>query len=326
MSKSKHGQKILITGAGTLGTELVRNVVKNEENRISEVRVIDQSEEALWRLEEAVPRPDTPLKLFLGDIRDKERMKLAMRNVDIVIHTAALKHVRYTNYNPIECVRSNIDAVADIVTLAVESPTVETFVNISTDKACAPENIYGESKRIGETLTNWGNRISGKEFYSCRFGNFLGSRGSVFDRWKEQRSSGEITLTDGRMNRFFIRPSEVAEFIIGTLYDDSMYYAGGVVVPMMKSFNMETVANVVADAWKVNVRCVGADKGEKLNESLISTMESEYARACFGGKSNFWYVSPERVEEHLHGGVDSAMIPPASKAATKRYLQMEGII
>jgi UDP-N-acetylglucosamine 4,6-dehydratase len=323
VSENQYGKKVLITGAGTLGTALVKNLT-NDPDRISEVRVIDQSEEALWRLEEAVPNPTLPRKLFLGDIRDKERMKLAMRDVDIVVHTAALKHVRYTNYNPIECVRSNIDAVADIVTLAVESPTIKTFVNISTDKACAPENIYGESKRIGETLTNWGNRISGKEFYSCRFGNFLGSRGSVFDRWKNQ--VGGITLTDARMNRFFILPSEVAEFIVSTFFDDGMYYAGGVVIPMMKTFNMGRIAEVCSEAWGMNINVIGADKGEKIDEALVSTMESEYTHAYFGQHTNFWYISPEKVLDHLVGGIDSSMVPPASKIATRKYLQMGGII
>lgn len=185
---------LLITGAGTLGTELVKVVNDLDEGYFGEIRILDHSEEALWRLEEQTHPSRLPLKMFLGDIRDEERMRLAMRNVDTVIHTAALKHLRYTNYNPIECLKSNCEAVYKMIELAIELESVKTFINLSTDKACNPDNIYGETKRIGETLSTWGHRVSGKNIYSVRPGNFFGSHGSVFDRWQEQRRSGEIEL------------------------------------------------------------------------------------------------------------------------------------
>jgi UDP-N-acetylglucosamine 4,6-dehydratase len=310
---------LLITGAGTLGRSIVNAVQRNNDSYYGEIRVIDQSEEALWRLEEQMERGPISVKMFLGDIRDEERMKLAMRRVDTVIHTAALKHLRYTNYNPIECLKSNCEAVYKLIQLAVEMDNVKTFVNISTDKACNPDNIYGETKRIGETLTTWGWRISGKNFYSVRPGNFLDSHGSVFDRWREQRKGGQICVTDPKMNRFFIKQKDIGEFVYWSQYGKTM--GGMVLVPMMSCLNMGVVADVMADKWNVVVGMTGADEGEKFDEEIIGYHEADRTLACFAEEPEHFKIHPKKVEPHINTGISTKFIPSMTHGQTAKFLE-----
>ncbi len=268
--------KVLITGAGTLGTELAKQLLDNGYS----VRVMDNSEQALWRFEENMnDRKGPRLEIVLGDIRDHNAVVRCMRRIEYVIHTAALKHVRFTNDSPMECIETNIIGTKDLVLDAMRRDSVKKFIFISTDKACFPINIYGESKRIGEYLATWANQQSGKCFLSCRFGNYLGSSGSVIDRWKVQKESGEITLTEPNMRRFFIKPAEVASFIIRLMESkDKDIGNGNIYIPIMKVIDMETLSSVVAKKWGVKVKTIGKFPGEKIDEILLNPEEMSRAR------------------------------------------------
>jgi len=268
--------KVLITGAGTLGTELAKQLLDNGYS----VRVMDNSEQALWRFEENMnDRKGPRLEIVLGDIRDHNAVVRCMRRNEYVIHTAALKHVRFTNDSPMECIETNIIGTKDLVLDAMRRDSVKKFIFISTDKACFPINIYGESKRIGEYLATWANQQSGKCFLSCRFGNYLGSSGSVIDRWKVQKESGEITLTEPNMRRFFIKPAEVASFIIRLMESkDKDIGNGNIYIPIMKVIDMETLSSVVAKKWGVKVKTIGKFPGEKIDEILLNPEEMSRAR------------------------------------------------
>ena len=268
--------KVLITGAGTLGTELAKQLLDNGYS----VRVMDNSEQALWRFEENMnDRKGPRLEIILGDIRDHNAVVRCMRRIEYVIHTAALKHVRFTNDSPMECIETNIIGTKDLVLDAMRRDSVKKFIFISTDKACFPINIYGESKRIGEYLATWANQQSGKCFLSCRFGNYLGSSGSVIDRWKVQKESGEITLTEPNMRRFFIKPAEVASFIIRLMESkDKDIGNGNIYIPIMKVIDMETLSSVVAKKWGVKVKTIGKFPGEKIDEILLNPEEMSRAR------------------------------------------------
>ena len=269
--------RVLITGAGTLGTELAKQLL----DKGYMVRVMDNSEQALWKFEERVAKPDSSrlLEMVLGDINDHNTVVRCMRRMEFVIHTAALKHVRFTNDSPVECIETNILGTKDLILDAMRRDSVRKFIFISTDKACFPINIYGESKRVGEYLAAWAYEQSGKNFMSCRFGNYLGSSGSVIDRWKEQRASGEILLTDPNMRRFFIKPAEVAAFVIRLMESsDESIGKGNIYIPIMKVIDMETLSSVVAKKWGVKVRVIGKFPGEKADEVLLNQEEMSRAR------------------------------------------------
>jgi FlaA1/EpsC-like NDP-sugar epimerase len=307
--------RVLITGAGTLGTELARQL----QNRCLEVRVLDSAEEALWKLEEALPHTGT-VTYNLGDIRDQTRVRQVMYGCDMVIHTAALKHVKYTNTNPLEAVETNIIGVKNMVQEAMECRTLDRFVFISSDKACYPTNIYGETKRIGESIVAWAQGqahrgLMAKSFSSFRFGNFLGSRGSVFDRWKRQREDGTIHLTNPRMNRYFIKPREVAEFTIKM--SCSRDVGGTVVVPFMKNLNMGTIAAIVADKWGVEVQTDEPVPGEKINEAIIGEEESHRTEMNKDG----FIIRSNLFDGSISGQVSTRTTPVLDRVNTRAYIE-----
>lgn len=308
-------KRVLITGAGTLGTELARQL----QFRCMEVRMMDCSEEALWRLDEELPHNPT-VTFHLGDIRDRARVRQLMYGCDMCIHTAALKHVKYTNNNPNETVETNIQGVRNMVQEAMECRTMERFVFISSDKACYPSNIYGETKRIGETIVSWadGQAHRGmmlKSFASMRFGNFLGSHGSVFDRWKKQRKDGVIHLTNPRMNRYFIKPKEAAEFIIKQ--SCNRVIGGTVVVPFMKSLNMGIVAKIVADKWKVEVQVDKPVPGEKIDEAIIGEEEAHRTEMTKDG----FIIRPNIFDGSISAQVSTRTTPCCDKINTREYIE-----
>jgi UDP-N-acetylglucosamine 4,6-dehydratase len=307
-------KRVLITGAGTLGTALARQL----HQRCLEVRMMDNSEEALWKLEEELPH-NASVTYMLGDIRDGARVRQLMYGCDMCIHTAALKHVKYTNINPLESVDTNITGTRNLVSEAMECRTMERFVFISSDKACYPTNIYGETKRIGESIVGWADSqahrgMMMKSFASMRFGNFLGSRGSVFDRWKKQREDGTIHLTNPRMNRYFIKPKEVAEFVIHQACNRDI--GGTVVVPFMRNLNMGIIAKIVAEKWKVEVQVDEPVPGEKIDEAIIGEEEAYRTEMTKDG----FLIRPNVFDGSMTAQVSTRTTPVADKINTADYI------
>ena len=200
------GKVILITGGvGSIGSEIVRKILEYEPRA---VRVLDNNETGLFDLEQELQ--SEKIRIFVGDVRDKERLKRAIEDVDLVFHAAALKHVPLCEYNPFEAVKTNVIGTQNLIDVAIDEE-VEKIITISTDKAVNPINVMGATKLLAERLTISANFYKGdrETAFSCvRFGNVLYSRGSVLPLFEEQIKKGFITLTDSNMTRFIMNTSQ----------------------------------------------------------------------------------------------------------------------
>jgi len=262
------GKVVLVTGGtGSFGGEFIEMVLK--EHRPSAVRVFSRDEvkqlEMSWRLS------DSRLRFLIGDVRDKERLHRAMKGVDIAVHAAALKQVPMAEYNPIEAVKTNIIGAANVVDTAIDND-VGKVVFISTDKAVHPVNLYGATKLVAEKLFIQANAYAGREKtrFSCvRYGNVMGSRGSVISLFGEARKNGVIRITDERMTRFWISLRQVARFVIECM---GKMIGGEIFVPKIPSMRLVDIASMIAPEaqWEV----IGVRPGEKLHEILITREEA----------------------------------------------------
>jgi UDP-N-acetylglucosamine 4,6-dehydratase len=216
---------------------------------------------------------DPRLRFFIGDVRDKERVQRAMTGVDIVIHAAALKQVPTCEYNPIEAVRTNVEGAISVVNAAIDNG-VKHLLAISTDKAVQPVNLYGATKLVMERVVVQANvYTSGRTRLSCtRYGNVIGSRGSVVPLFLKQRETGEITITDEHMTRFWITMEQGVRFVIGCIGN---MRGGEIFVPKMPSMRVSDIADVVAPEAKRKI--IGIRSGEKLHEMLLVPEEARHA-------------------------------------------------
>ncbi|HHJ06544.1 MAG TPA: UDP-N-acetylglucosamine 4,6-dehydratase (inverting), partial [Anaerolineae bacterium] len=203
------------------------------------------------------------LRYFIGDVRDEARLRRALKGVDIVVHAAALKQVPACEYNPIEAVMTNIMGAKNVIEAALDNG-VKKVLAMSTDKATAPVNLYGATKLVSEKLFIQGNSYSGEEgakFACVRYGNVVGSRGSVVPLFKKQRESGRITITDERMTRFWITLGQGVRFVISCI--ESMH-GGELFIPKIPSMNMMDLAKTLAPECEIDF--IGIRPGEKLHE------------------------------------------------------------
>jgi UDP-N-acetylglucosamine 4,6-dehydratase (inverting) len=274
---------ILVTGgAGSFGQKFIEIVLK--EHNPKSVRVYDNRELAEVEMERFFT--DSRLRFLLGDVRDKNRLKRAMDGVDIVVHAAALKHVPVCEYNPIEAVRTNIDGAVNVIDAAIDS-SVEKVITISTDKAVQPVNLYGATKMVAEKLFIQGNSYSGKRktILSCsRYGNVVGSSGSVVPLFKEQKEKGEITITDERMTRFWITLDDGVRFVIKCIEEMK---GGEIFVPKISSMRIIDLAEAVAPEAKKTI--IGIRPGEKLHEVLFTAEESSHTKEF----DDYFIIEPE---------------------------------
>jgi len=227
------------------------------------------------------------LRFFIGDIRDFNRLKMALRNVDYIIHAAALKQVPAAEYNPIECIKTNIIGAENIINASIEN-NVNKVICLSTDKAVNPINLYGASKLAADKLFQAANNLVGKSkpsFAIVRYGNVSGSRGSVipfFIRLKENKID-EFPITDLRMTRFWITLDEAVKFVLNAF---KISNAGEILVPKIPSIKIVDLAKAINNKGKLKV--VGIRPGEKLHELLISDSESNVTRE----EKNHYVVQP----------------------------------
>ncbi|MFC1628332.1 UDP-N-acetylglucosamine 4,6-dehydratase (inverting) [Gemmatimonadota bacterium] len=211
------------------------------------------------------------LRYFIGDVRDVDRLRRAFMDVDIVIHAAALKQVPACEYNPIEAIATNIDGARNVIDAAIDLGVSRTLA-LSTDKATAPLNLYGATKLVAEKLFVQANAYRGSRdirFSTVRYGNVVGSRGSVVPLFREQRESGKLTITDDRMTRFWITLEQGVRFVISCL---EQMQGGEVFVPKLPSVNIMELARVMAPECTHEI--IGIRPGEKVHECLISTDEA----------------------------------------------------
>jgi UDP-N-acetylglucosamine 4,6-dehydratase len=268
---SLNDKVILVTGGtGSFGHQFAHTVLQ----RYTPKKLIIFSRDELKQSEMQKRFAGKNLRYFIGDVRDLDRLRRAMRGVDIVVHAAAMKQVPACEYNPFEAVKTNVLGAANIIEAAIDAG-VPKVLAISTDKAVNPVNLYGATKLCAEKLFVQGNAyaVEGSTTFSCaRYGNVVGSRGSVIPLFVEQRSSGTVTVTDERMTRFWITLDQGVEFVLQSL---SKMKGGEVFVPKIPSMRIMDLVAAVAPGCQVKV--TGIRPGEKLHEVLVSEDEAHHS-------------------------------------------------
>jgi UDP-N-acetylglucosamine 4,6-dehydratase len=270
-------QNILITGGtGSLGKKLVETIF----DKFIPNKVIVFSRDEYKQSEMQKTYDYDKIRYFIGDVRDKERLKLALRDVDIVIHAAALKQVPAMEYNPTEAVKTNIYGTQNVIEACIDCG-VKKAIFISTDKAVNPINLYGATKMAAEKLWQAANSYAVTKFSSVRYGNVIGSRGSVIPYFLKLKNDGATTLpiTDMDMTRFFITLDEAANLVIAAY----AYNELGTFVPVMKSMEMRNLARTIIPDCELRV--VGIRPGEKIHESI--NVDGQYVYAVEMNQSEF---------------------------------------
>ncbi len=290
---------VLITGGtGSFGKKFVETMLKKYKPQkliiFSRDELKQHEMKQIWNEDSK----EYNLRYFIGDIRDKERLYRAFRGVNIVVHAAALKQVPACEYNPFEAIQTNVIGAKNIIDAAIDNG-VEKVMAISTDKAVNPINLYGATKLCAEKLFVQSNSYAGTtgcRFAVVRYGNVVGSRGSVVQTFLEQRKKGKVTITDKRMTRFWIALEEGIKFVIRCI--ESMK-GGEIFVPKIPSINiMDLKEALVKDA---DIEFVGIRAGEKLHESLISEDEARHTLE-FEDMFIIEPIHPWWTKSHIEGG------------------------
>ena len=273
MEKNEFKDKIILVtgGTGTIGSELIRQLLTYEPKQI---RVFSRDDSKQYHLLENLNHPKN-LRLMIGDVRDQERLKLAFRNVDIVFHAAALKHVPLCEYNPFEAVQTNIFGSKNVIDAALANG-VKKVIAISTDKAVHPNNIMGTTKLMMEKLfTNVNYFMAGTEtrFACVRFGNVAWARGSVLPLWQHQiKQNGGLKITDPEMTRFLMSKAQAIEL---TLKAASLSRGGEIFIFKMPSITLPDLAALFLEKYhageKIETEVVGPRPGEKTHEELFDS-------------------------------------------------------
>jgi UDP-N-acetylglucosamine 4,6-dehydratase (inverting) len=263
---------ILITGGtGTFGKSFIKFLLKKK-FPFSKIIVFSRDEFKQYQLSQELN--SSKLRFWIGDIRDKDRLEFALRNVDYIVHAAALKQVPAAEYNPTEFIKTNVIGAQNLIECSLKT-NVKALIALSTDKACSPINLYGATKLCADKLFVSANKLTGsnkKRFSVVRYGNVLGSRGSVLSKFLEtKRENKPFPITDFNMTRFNILLKEAIEMVLWSL----IYSKGGeILIPKLKSYNIIDFAKAVS----VNAKFikVGVREGEKIHEEMISEADSYY--------------------------------------------------
>ncbi len=269
------GKNILITGGtGSLGQALTRKFL---DLNAKTIRIFSRDENKQVTMEENFQ--DDRLRFLIGDVRDRERLKFAINDIDIVIHAAALKHVPVAEYNPFEFVKTNINGSQNIIDVSMDEE-VELCLAISTDKAVSPLNLYGATKLAMEKLFIAANHYKGarKTKFSCvRYGNVFGSRGSVIPKFIEQiKTKKEITVTDHNMTRFNITMDDALDLILNAIKHSN---GSEVFIPKLNSYKLDDVIEAMKDIFNSDFKItkIPIRTGEKTHELLLNKFETEYS-------------------------------------------------
>lgn len=281
-----NGKKILVTGGtGSFGKKFIETVFKKFPD-VKRIVVYSRDELKQYEMAQAYPESKYPqLRFFIGDVRDGERLKRACERIDIIVHAAALKHVPIAEYNPIECIKTNINGAENVVNAALDCG-IQKVVALSTDKACAPINLYGATKLCSDKLFIAANNMKGTrdlKFSVVRYGNVLGSRGSVVPFFLKKRKDGVLPITHEGMTRFNITLEEGVDMV---MYAIENAWGGELFVPKIPSYKITDVTAAVAPDCKTEV--VGIRPGEKLHEEMITETDSMSTYDC--GK--YYVIAP----------------------------------
>ena len=266
------GKSILITGGtGSLGQALTKRII----SKYGEVRrliVFSRDEQKQFKMAQEFPEKDFSfMRYFIGDVRDSDRLSVAFKDVDLVIHAAAMKHVHIAEYNPNECIKTNVDGAKNVIAAAIENK-VNRVVALSTDKACAPINLYGATKLVSDKLFVAANNTKGNAeitFSVVRYGNVMGSNGSVIPFFLKKRKDGTLPITHKDMTRFNIPIEEGVDMIFYALENS---WGGEIFVPKIPSYRIMDLADAIGS--KCEKKIIGIRPGEKIHEEMISESDS----------------------------------------------------
>tara|TARA_Y100000739_G_C20600860_1_gene462890 strand:- start:1285 stop:2280 length:996 start_codon:yes stop_codon:yes gene_type:complete len=285
------GEKILLTGGtGSFGKAFLRKIVNSSFN-LERLVIFSRDELKQWEMQKEFSTQEYPfLRYFIGDVRDRSRLNRAMRGISHVIHAAALKQVPVAEYNPMEFIKTNILGAENIIECAIDQ-NVKRVIALSTDKAAAPVNLYGATKLCADKLFIAANNIVGShdlKFSVVRYGNVMGSRGSVIPLFIEQAKKGILYLTDPNMTRFNILLEEGVEMVLWALKNT---LGGEIFVPKIPSYRLIDVAKAISEKSKIEI--TGIRAGEKLHEELITDTDSK--NTVDRGK---YFVIAQSIEEY----------------------------
>jgi len=267
-----NNRSVLITGGtGSFG-KMFTNLILKRYPAIKRLVILSRDEQKHYHMAMEYPEATYPaIRYFIGDVREESRLISAFEGIDIVIHAAAMKHVHLAEYNPMECVKTNILGAENVINAALKCG-VKKVVALSTDKAAAPINLYGATKLASDKLFIAANNIRGKRditFSVVRYGNVMGSNGSVMPFFLKKRSEGVLPITDSRMTRFNISLEDGCEMVFNAIENA---WGGEIFVPKIPSYKIVDVAKAIAPECKQEI--VGIRPGEKLHEEMITISDS----------------------------------------------------
>jgi UDP-N-acetylglucosamine 4,6-dehydratase len=286
-------KQILITGGtGSFGKAFVKNILKRYP-KIKRLIVFSRDEQKQFHMEKEYPPKEYPqLRFFIGDVRDYNRLKMAVKGIDYIVHAAAMKHVPIAEYNPMECIKTNINGAENVINAALECG-IKKVVALSTDKAAAPINLYGATKLASDKLFIAANNIRGYNpitFSVVRYGNVMGSNGSVIPFFLSKKKDGVLPITDPNMTRFNISLTDGVEMVLHAL---EFAWGGEIFIPKIPSYRITEVAEAIGPECKKEI--VGIRPGEKLHEEMITASDSYFTYDL----GNYYVILPSNHQWDL---------------------------
>ncbi len=273
---------ILITGGtGSFGKKFIEKVLNK--SKVRKIIIYSRDEQKQFQIQKLYR--DSNLRFFIGDIRDQSRLEFATREVDYIIHAAALKHVEISEYNPFEFVKTNIIGSQNVINCAIKN-NVKKVLALSTDKASSPLNLYGSTKLTADKLFVSANNFKGLQnikFSVVRYGNVMGSRGSVIPLFLKQKDENLFTITDKDMTRFNITLNQSVDFVVDSF---ARMIGGEIFVPKIKSYKIMDLVKAISSNPKIKI--IGKKSGEKIHEEMISEYESSNSVE----NKNFFIILP----------------------------------